>query len=633
MEMLGKRPVSRVILMTALSPAFRALSVTTVTIGILATAVALPGAAVADTIDPAADIFPAVGTSDFDVEHYDVQMDYRANDDISVVTTITASAAATLDTIRLDFEGLTVDTVTVDGVETTFAREDDKGATLHKLVVTPAAPVSGDFTVAVEYHGAPGTHEDPDGSFEGWMPTSGGVVALGQPVGTMTWLPSNNTPSDKATYDIEVTAPTQTDARDLSVASSGDLVGQEPVGADRTRWSWHVGTPLSTSMLVLAVGHYDIQNSTITLASGRVLPEWSIVTADASDEDKARVASMRGRIASMLDWLETKLGPYPGESTGLIYDYAGVGYALETQDRPFFDGGIDEATLLHELTHMWLGNSVSPRTWSEIWLSEGGASFFESYYAWQVREQGDPRDLAAQAVGPDGDPDIWEVPTVGWTDPAQLFGNQSYVRGSYVYSALMNAVGPDGFDRIMRAWTKEHATSSVVTEDFLALANEVCGRDLSRTLVQWISSDTPPAVPEDIVSFEPLTAETTVGTAPVLPTEVTPNYASGPGTPASVTWDIADADWSTPGTVTLTGSGTDFFGAPFTTASLVVTVSAPASPSPTQSATPSPSSAALPHTLSATGAEPATVPLIAALSLLVGGAVVLVAARRRRKVD
>lgn len=631
--------------MTPTLPAHRALAVTVVTAGFLAAVVSVPNAAAADTIAPAADIFPAVGTSDFDVDHYDVRMDYRANDDIAVVTTISASAAETLDTIRLDFEGLTVDTVAVNGSAATFSREDDKDTTLHKLVVTPPAPVSGDFTVEVAYHGAPGTHEDPDESFEGWMPTSGGVVALGQPVGTMTWLPSNNTPGDKATYDIQVTAPTQTEGQDLSVASSGNLVGQEAVGADRTRWSWHVGTPLSTSMLVLAVGHYDIQSSTITLASGRALPEWSFVTADASDKDKALVASMRGRITSMLDWLETKLGPYPGESTGLIFDYADVGYALETQDRPFFDGWIDESTLLHELTHMWLGNSVSPHTWSEIWLSEGGASFFESYYAWQVRGKNDPRGLAVDAVGPDGDPHIWDVPTVGWTDPAQLFGDQSYVRGSYVYSALMNAVGPDVFDRILRAWTQEHGGSSVVTEDFLALAGEVSGRDLSRTLVQWISSDTAPLVPEDIVSFTPLTVTTTAGTAPVLPTQATPVYASGPGTPVSVTWDTADADWSTPGTVTVTGSGTDFFGAPFTTASVVVTVEAAPGGEPTPSATPTstptptpvasdpPTSSPVAQELGATGSDSATVPLIAALSLLVVGAAVAVVARRRHRVS
>ena len=640
--------------MTPTPRALSALAVTVLTAGFLAAG--LPGVALADTVAPAADVFPQVGTADYDVEHYDVQMDYRASDDVSVVTTITASAAVTLDTIRLDFEGLIVDAVSVNGTAAAFTREDDDAATLHKLVVAPAAPVSGDFTVEVSYHGAPGTHQDPDGSFEGWMPTTGGVVALGQPVGTMTWLPSNNTPSDKATYDIEVTAPTQTNARDLSVASSGNLVGREGVGADRTRWSWSVGVPLSTSMLVLAVGPYDVFGSTITLASGRVLPELSFVTVDASDEDKALVADMRGRITSMLNWLETKLGPYPGESTGLIYDYADVGYALETQDRPFFDGWIDDTTLLHELTHMWLGNSVSPRTWSEIWLSEGGASFFESYYAWEVHSQTDPRELATEAIGPDGDPDIWQVPTVGWTDPAQVFGSQSYTRGSYVYSALMNAIGPDGFDAVLRAWTAKHATSSVVTQDFLTLANEVSGRDLSRTLVQWISSDPPPAVPAVIQSFEPLTAKTTAGTSPELPAEVTPVYASESGVPASgvpvpVTWDSAGADWSTPGTVTLTGSGTDFFGAPFTTASIVVTVvpgptpTQTGSPTPTASPTASPSPTVSPSAstpgvaqppgtaLSATGSTPAYGALFAGGMLLAIGAAVLVIARRRRRAN
>lgn len=637
--------------------ATRALAVAAAAAAVVTLGVTLPGAAAAaDPVlpPPAADIFPNVGTADFDVQHYDVDMQYRANDDISAVTTVTAVAAKALDTIRLDLEGLTVDAVTVNGRNAAFTREADFPATRHKLVVTPLAPVTGEFTVAVTYHGAPTRHQDPDGSFEGWMPTGTGVAALGQPVGTMTWLPSNNTVGDKATYDIDVTAPTRTDGQDLSVASSGNLVSQTVVDADRTRWSWAIGTPLSTSMLVLSVGHFDLLTSTITLASGRVLPEWSFVAKSASDGDRAYINSHRALIKPMLDWLETKLGPYPGESTGIIWDRAGVGYALETQDRPFFDGFLSDKVLLHELAHMWLGNSVSPDTWSEIWVSEGAARFFEAYYGWQVLGEGDPRQIAADAVK--NEPaDAWKNPSVGWTDPAQLYGWQAYTRGSFVYSALMNALGPDGFDEVMKSWTKTYRTSSVVTGDFITVASAASGRDLSRTLNQWIVGATAPLLPEDIVRIEPSdTVTTTQGTAPVLPRSVTPVYKSGAGTASPVIWNTAAQDWSKPGQVTVTGTGADFFGAPFTTASVKVNVLAAPVPTPTVTPTPTvmplptvgpsptgtPSSGSTPlptvqgaSQLSATGSAPVLPALAAGLVLLVAGASAFVISRRRRHAD
>lgn len=628
-------------------PLRHAFAAAALALAIVAAGAAVPSSAVADPQlpPPAADIFPNVGTADFDVEHYEVEMDYRGNDDISAVTTVTATAAGALATIRLDLEGMTVDAVTVNGEDASFTREDDAPATRHKLVIVPSAPVSGEFTVEVTYHGAPGRHEDPDGSYEGWIPTDAGVVALGQPVGTMTWLPSNNTVGDKATYDIEVTAPTRTEGQDLAVASSGNLVGRTAVDADRTRWSWDIATPLSTSMLVLAIGHLDVVESTVTLASGRTLSEWSFIDAGLDADTRANVDRMRGRIAPMLDWLETKLGPYPGESVGLIYDRAGVGYALETQDRPFFDGWIDESVLLHELTHMWLGNSVSPRTWSEIWLSEGGATFFESYYAYDVLGEGDdPRRIAFDAVANEK-PEQWQTPSVGWTDAADLYGWQSYTRGSYVYSALMNALGPDGFDEVLTAWATVHRTSTVVTADFITLASEVSGRDLGRTLDQWILGDTAPLVPEDIVSIASSgTVETTAGTVPVLPATVTPVYASGPGTPSPVTWDTSAVDWATPGTIAVAGAGTDFFGAPFTTASVNIVITAGPSPtaSPTSSASPVPTvsptpaatstAAGAPH-LAATGAASSVMPVVVGAGLLVVGVLAFVLSRRRRRAD
>jgi hypothetical protein len=64
----------------------------------------------------------------------------------------------------------------------------------------------------------------------------------------------------------------------------------------------------------------------------------------------------------------------------LVVD-ATLGFALETQtlslyDKPWFDGtyggrGVWEPTMVHELSHMWFGDSVAPYEWSDLWLNEG----------------------------------------------------------------------------------------------------------------------------------------------------------------------------------------------------------------------------------------------------------------------
>ena len=37
--------------------------------------------------------------------------------------------------------------------------------------------------------------------------------------------------------------------------------------------------------------------------------------------------------------------------------------------------------MLHELAHKWFGDSVAPYEWSDLWLNEGHASWYEFLYA------------------------------------------------------------------------------------------------------------------------------------------------------------------------------------------------------------------------------------------------------------
>jgi hypothetical protein len=124
-------------------------------------------------------LFPNVGNTGYEVEHYDIDLAYdHATTAIEATTEITATATVELSSFSLDLEGLTVGSVLVDGVPAAFSRIADLPSTTHKLVVTPATPVSGTFTTVVEYSGVPTRHTDPDGSYEGWVATADGATAV-----------------------------------------------------------------------------------------------------------------------------------------------------------------------------------------------------------------------------------------------------------------------------------------------------------------------------------------------------------------------------------------------------------------------------------------------------------------------
>jgi len=211
---------------------------------------AAPGPGAQTSGDP---MFPNVGNGGYDALHYDVDLAWSSTGVVSnfmtgqftqAETTMTArTTGEPLTSFSLDFEGLTIDSITVDGEPATFTRDVDAAAIKYKLIVTPATPVDGVFTTVVRYHGSPVRHVDADGSNEGWVATRDGASFLGQPIGSMTVYPHNNTPADKATYTFTVDAPSTitsgTGTGPVAVAGNGELASKTvSANGARTTWVW-----------------------------------------------------------------------------------------------------------------------------------------------------------------------------------------------------------------------------------------------------------------------------------------------------------------------------------------------------------------------------------------------------------
>ncbi|MBK3582000.1 M1 family metallopeptidase, partial [Streptomyces sp. MBT65] len=303
--------------------------------------------------------FPKAGNGGYDVTHYDLTLAYTPTTHaLTATTTITARATAPLSAFDLDLKGMKVNSLTVEG------RKADWTRTGQELKVRPPAtlPQGRTFTTTVDYSGTPETLTDPDGSEEGWLRTADGALALGEPTGAMAWFPSDNHPSDKATYTITITVP-----KGLQAVSNGELRSETTTADGRTTSTWRTTQPMATYLATVAIGHYDITRST----TSNGLPVYTAVDPHEAEASRKVLA----QLPEIMEWEEYNFGPYPFSSTGAIVDRRGdAGYALETQNRPFFPGAPDTATLVHELAHQWYGNSVTPKTWRDMWLNEGFAT-------------------------------------------------------------------------------------------------------------------------------------------------------------------------------------------------------------------------------------------------------------------
>ncbi|MEU9730835.1 M1 family metallopeptidase [Streptomyces sp. NPDC048002] len=431
-----------------------------------------PGAGAPGLGDP---YFPKAGNGGYDVGHYALDLSYDpARRHLDGTATVTARATEDLSAFNLDLAGLKVEEVTVAGERARFSRDGQE------LTVRPPRPLDrGEtFETRVRYAGTPRTLTDPDGSREGWLFTEDGAVALGEPMGSMTWFPGNHHPADKASYELTVSVPEGVEA-----VSNGEPSDERTRGG-RTVRTWRTEEPMASHVATLAVGDYAVRRST---AAGH--PAYTAV--DRSEGEPDAVDELPG----VMEWAEYNFGPYPFTSTGLIVAPAGVSdYALETQNRPVFPGAPDTALLVHEIAHQWFGNSVSPESWRDMWLNEGFATYAE--WLWEEDQGGESARERFESVYAEDDPELWSFPPAKPSGPAHISDRPVYDRGAMVVHRIREQVGDDAFYDLVQGWTARHRHGNADTEDFTRYVEErVPDEDFDEIWADWLYGEGKPDSP------------------------------------------------------------------------------------------------------------------------------------------
>ncbi|MGV2920379.1 M1 family metallopeptidase [Streptomyces alfalfae] len=421
-------------------------------------------------------LFPELGNGGYDVAHYALTLDYvPETNHLKATAVITARATQDLSRFDLDLAGLTVRRAEVDGAKARFTREKNK------LVLTPEKTVrdGATFETTVTYDGTPRMIEDADGGVEGWIETDDGSTALGEPTGSMTWFPGNHHPSDKAAYDITVSVPKDEDGDPYDVVSNGEPRKEEDEGK-RVTSHWRSEEPMAGYLANVTVGYFDLHQ-------GRTSD--GIPVHIAVDPDEAEDAEgVEDLVPEVTDWASERFGPYPFSSVGATVDHLpGLGYALETQTRPYFDEAPEDTLVVHELAHQWFGNSVTPREWKDMWLNEGFATYAE--WLWQEDHDGDTADEIFDAFHDGSHPEsegIWDFPPAAPPSGPRTSDPPVYGRGAMTLHKVREEIGDDVFFDVLRTWTRRHRHQNARTEDFIALCEEKSGADLSDLFATWL---------------------------------------------------------------------------------------------------------------------------------------------------
>lgn len=444
-------------------------------------ALAAPALAGGDGVNGSAGLgdalFPKAGNGGYHVDHYNVSLRYHRDGSIRAMATIKATAdtdggdpgiGPSLRRFNLDFRGPRITRLRVNAAGAGFGRQ---GA---ELIVTPQEPLvdGAEFRARVAYGGRPKPVTDPDGSREGWLRTGDGAVAVGEPLGTTSWLPCNNHPTDTARYRIRITTPAG-----LRGVSNGVLAGSGSGG--RTQFTlWRQPKGMACYLATIAIGKFRFDRA--AFADLRYL-------GALDPEYRDSRAQVRGRTRDAYEFLSGRLDGYPFGAIGAIVDPAPIPYALETQTRPYYPAPPSRALVLHEIAHQWFGNSVRLASWDQMWLNEG----FATYVEWLYEEDSGGQSVAARfdeiydAHGP-GDGAFWNPPPGDIDDPEDLFATSVYQRGAMALQALREQVGDPDFFQTLLDWSQTHRYSSATIAEFIALAETTSGEELSPLFDEWL---------------------------------------------------------------------------------------------------------------------------------------------------
>lgn len=413
--------------------------------------------------------FPNAGNGGYDVQAYQLTLDWEPSTaTLTGSERVVAIATQPLTSFNLDLRGFAVGAVKVNGRAATVTRDGQE------LIITPARPLKSGFPFLVQlaYRGTPEVITDPDGSSEGWVPTDDGVFVVGEPQGSPGWFAVNDTPTDKARFDISMTVPDG-----LTAVGNGALVNERSSGG-KTTFRWVERFPMAPYLTTITIGEFIV-------SEGRT--PGGVPTYVAVDPSQVEAATpVLAKLPQIVDFFTELYGPYPFENVGAIVDYAPeVGYALETQTKPVYSQAPSESTLAHEIAHQWFGNAVTLSTWPDIWLNEGFATFSE--WIWSEQTGGVTAQETFEALlAEPADSALWTPPTAAITDPADMFSSPAYDRGAMTLQALRQKVGDETMRTLLRTWYSQNRNGNVTTAQFIALSEQITGVDLTEFFDIWL---------------------------------------------------------------------------------------------------------------------------------------------------
>jgi aminopeptidase N len=413
----------------------------------------------------------------------EVKVDFEKRALAGTVTHFLTPLRPGISRITLDAVEMDVGSVTLGGKRAAFRHDGEK------LVVDTAGPLreGKEVRLSVSYSCTPRRgfyfiapdDDHPARVAHGW--------SQGQDEDSRYWWPVHDSPNEKATTELVATVP-----QGMAAISNGKLVEIKKRSGGQESWHWKLDFPHSPYLVTLCVGPFE------KLEQSGVVPmtTWFLPGRRAEAQRVVRDTPRMIKLFSQLTGV-----PYPYEKYDQVFVQEFIFGGMENTtattitDLVLHDkrASLDysaEDLVAHELAHQWWGNLVTCRDWSQAWLNEGFATYFE--VVWKEHAHGPEEAWALQDEHQDQylheEDASYRRPIAcrSYHDPIELFDAHLYQKGAWVVGMLREEIGDELFWRALKTYLTDNRAGSVVTDDLRRAVEKVTGRNLERFFEQWI---------------------------------------------------------------------------------------------------------------------------------------------------